>query len=391
MITAITIVIGIYLLIWALQPLLKGKEVYPSLKKEPMLSMEEQSQEEIRIFVEECKALETEQEEQDETMKVEIVNSKFDVSKIKEYIPDDTVKITRFAPKIWEEYIGQSNAKKIIQAFIQGTNKINAPFPHLILDGSAGYGKTTLVYLLKNYLKAEMIEHIASELTNIEQLVPILDKINSSNSKKIILFIDEIHNLSPQLIELLYPILQEGKINNKLIRPFTFIGATTEKGQLIKKWKPFIDRMKIHITLQNYNLEEIKTIIKQYKNKVFPDVEISEENYTILGKNSRLTPRKANRLIESFIYIGDINKTLEVYDIVDKERGLTRTDIKILKYLNDNDKVGMQGLCSYLDTSQANYLFQYEPYLIQLGLILRTPRGRAISNKGTLLLKELKK
>ena len=81
---------------------------------------------------------------------------------------------------------------------------------------------------------------------------------------------------------------------------------------------------------------------------------------------------------------------MEVYDIVDKERGLTVTDLKILKYLNDNDKVGMQGLCSYLDTSQANYLFQYEPYLIQLGLILRTPRGRAISNKGTLLLKELK-
>ena len=79
-----------------------------------------------------------------------------------------------------------------------------------------------------------------------------------------------------------------------------------------------------------------------------------------------------------------------VYDIVDKERGLTRTDIKILKYLNDNDKVGMQGLCSYLDTSQANYLFQYEPYLIQLGLILRTPRGRAISDKGKLLLKEIK-
>ena len=85
MITAISIVIGIFLLIWALQPLLKGKEVYNPIKKEPTLSMEEQSQEEIRIFVEECKTLETEQEGQDEAMKVEIINSKFDVSKIKEY------------------------------------------------------------------------------------------------------------------------------------------------------------------------------------------------------------------------------------------------------------------------------------------------------------------
>lgn len=374
-------------IIWALK--IPSPILISELKEEKKnLTMEKQLKKLEEEFVEECKYME--EAEGQEVMKVELTNPKFDVSKIKEYIPDNTVKITKFTPKIWDEYIGQSHAKKIIQAFIQGTNKINTAFPHLILDGSAGFGKTTLVYLLKNYLQAEMIEHIASELTNIEQLVPILDKINSSTSKKIILFIDEVHNLSPQLIEILYPILQEGKIDGKLIKPFTFIGATTEKGQLISKWKPFIDRMKIHITLQNYNLEEIKTIIKQYKDKVFSDVKISPDIYTILAKNSRLTPRKANRLIESFIYIGDINKTLEVYDIVDKERGLTGTDIKILEYLNDNDKVGMQGLCSYLDTSQANYLFQYEPYLIQLGLILRTPRGRAISAKGTELLKEIK-
>ena len=327
---------------------------------------------------------------EDDILKVEVSNPKFDTSKIPDYVPDEKVKMTRFNPSNWNEYIGQNHAKKIIQSFIQGTSRINAVFPHLIIDGSAGFGKTTLVYLIKQYLQAEIIEHIASELVNPEQLRGILTKINSSKAERIIFFIDEVHNLSPQLIEILYPILQEGKINDKFIRPFTFIGATTEKGALINKWKPFIDRMKIHITLENYNLEEMKAIIKQYKDKIFPDIQISEENYTILAKNSRLTPRKANRLIESFVYIGSIGKTLEVYDIIDKESGLTKTDLKILNYLNDNDKVGMQGLCSYLDTSQANYMFQYEPYLIQMGLILRTPRGRSISEKGENLLKEIK-
>jgi len=339
----------------------------------------------------EIEEMEEGEEGKDDVLKVEVSNPKFDTSKIPDYTPDESVKIAKFTPSNWKEYIGQEHAKNIIQAFIKGTSKMNTPFPHLIIDGSAGFGKTTLVYLIKQYLQAEIIEHIASELVNPEQLIGILTKINQSESKNVIFFIDEVHNLSPQLIEILYPILQEGKINEKFIKPFTFIGATTEKGELIRKWKPFIDRMKIHITLENYNLEEMKTIIKQYKNKIFPDIQVSEENYTLLAKNSRLTPRKANRLIESLIYIGNIDKTLEVYDIVDKERGLTKTDMKILDYLNSNDKVGMQGLCSYLDTSQANYMFQYEPYLIQLGLILRTPRGRGISEKGKKLLKELYK
>ena len=238
-----------------------------------------------------------EEKENDEVMKVELTNPKFDISKIKEYIPDNTIKNTRFIPNAWGEYIGQENAKKNIQEFIRGSKEINAVFPHFILDGNAGFGKTTLIHLLKKYLDAEMIEHIASELTNIEQLIPILNKINSSASKNIILFIDEVHNLNPQLIEILYPILQIGKIDNKLIKPFTFVGATTEKGQLIGKWKPFVDRMELQITLQNYNLEEIKRIIKQYKDKIFPNIKITDDIYTILAKNSRLTPRKAERMV----------------------------------------------------------------------------------------------
>jgi len=333
---------------------------------------------------------ETPVENKEEELSVTVKKPKFDTTKIIDYTPEENEKIMKFTPSNWEQYIGQENAKKIIQAFINGTRKLNTILPHIIIDGSAGFGKTTLVRLIQQYSNAEIIEYIASELVEVEQLIDVFNKINSSKSKNIILFIDEVHNLSAQLIEIFYPVLQEGKIGKKNIKPFTFIGATTEKGQLIRKWKPFIDRMKIHITLQNYNIEEMKRIIKQYKTKLFPNIKISEEVYTILAKNSRLTPRKANRLTESLIYIGDINKTLEVYDIIDKERGLTKIDIRILDYLSANDKVGMQGLCAYLDTSQANYMYQYEPYLIQLGLISRTPRGRSISDKGRKILEGLK-
>jgi len=323
-------------------------------------------------------------------LEVTLKNNTFDTSKIPDYIPPKKPKTHKFTPSKWDEYIGQVNAKKIIQSFIKGSKENEVVFPHTIIDGKAGLGKTTLVYLIKKYLDVDLIEHIASDIVNLDQLVKIFAQINSPARKKdTILFIDEVHNLSPQLIEIFYPILQEGHINDKEIRPFTFIGCTTEKGKLIRKFKPFVSRMGIQITLEDYSVEEMKTIITQFKNKVFPEKEITNEIYTVLAKCSRLCPRDAVRLIKSYFYIGNLDETLQAYTIVDKENGLTKTDFKILEYLANNDKVGLQGLSAYLGISQENYLYQYEQYLIQLQLITRTPRGRSIGNKGKEILKEV--
>lgn len=328
--------------------------------------------------------------ESEETEQTVIVKSpSFDVSKIKEYLGKE-IKTFKFNPSNWNEYIGQKNAKIKIQSFIKGTTENNTVFPHTIIDGQAGFGKTTLVYLLKKYLNAEIIEHIGTEITAPEQIIDILNKINASTNQQVILFIDEVHNIPSNIIEIFYPIMQEGKISNKVIKPFTFVGATTEKGKLLSKFKPFIDRFELHITLEDYTLEETKIIMEQFKDKVFPEKKITEEIYYTLAKCCRLTPRKAKRLIKNYIYINDLDRTLEVNNIIDREIGLTKTDLKILNYLARNDKVGLQGLCSYLDTSQENYLYQFEPYLIKKELITRTPRGRSIGDKGKGFLRNFK-
>jgi Holliday junction DNA helicase RuvB len=310
----------------------------------------------------------------------------FDTSKIKSYVGEE-IKNFKFTPTNFKEYIGQDNAKKILSSFIEGTQKLNLPFPHTIIDGNAGFGKTTVVHLIQKELNAKIIEHISSEITAPDQLIPIFQEINNSSEKNIILFLDECHSISNGIIEIFYPILQDGKINDKIIKPFTFIGCTTEKGKLLKKYKPFVDRFKIQITLEDYTLENMIEIIKQYKEHSFPNIEISENDYMIIGRNSKYTPRLAIRLLESLIYIGEINQTLEAYSIINKELGLTKQDYIILNYLSKNNKVGVQGLCAFLDTSEANYLYQYEPYLIKLNLISRTPRGREITIKGKELLK----
>lgn len=327
---------------------------------------------------------ETVNEDGVEPLQIEIKKGVLDLSHIAQYTPDDNT-ARAFTPHTWDEYIGQTSAKKIIQSFIKGTKRLNATFPHVIIDGNAGFGKSTLIRLLQQYLHAELIEHIATELSNFDQLKNILHKINSSR-EHVILFIDEVHGLPSNMVEVFYPILQEGCINGHHIKPFTFACATTEKGKMIKQWKPFISRMDLAITLQDYSLNQMVAIIKQHHAKVFPDIKVSESDYLTLAKNSRLTPREANHLLRSYVYIGDMDETLKVFGIVDRERGLTKLDFKVLNYLNRNDKVGLQGLCSYLDTSSENFLYQVEPYLIKLELILRTASGRTISEKGRQLL-----
>lgn len=325
----------------------------------------------------------------DDITQIELINPVFDVSKI----PDIVVSNKQnncFRPQTWTEYIGQEQAKSILQSYIAGINKRNTILPHVLIDGHAGFGKTALAGIIKNELKAKLISHIATEIEEPEQLILILKDINLSTEKNVILFIDEVHAFSAKLIEIFYPILEDFQIGNKNIKPFTFIGATTEKGQLLRKFKPFVDRFKLQLTLQDYDISEITTIMTQYKERLFSDINIPGDIFNCLAKNSRLTPRFANRIVEAYCYIGELEKTLNAFNIVDNERGLTVIDFKILNYLSKNNKVGIQGICSFLDTSQENYLYQYEPYLIRLGLIIRTPRGRQISEDGIKILTERK-
>ena len=291
---------------------------------------------------------------------------------------------TIFRPKTFSEYIGQDSAKTILDNFIKGTCQRNKVFPHTLIHGNAGCGKTTLVKIIANQLQKTCTEAITSDIIDFSVLKQQIDGVDGG-----ILFLDEIHSIERSFAEKLYSIMEDFTYNGKDISQFTLIGATTELGEILKTRRPFYDRFKIIIGLEDYTVQNLTDIIKQYKSKIFLQDSLSEKTYYIIAENSRLTPRTAIRLLEASIYFnGDIQKVLSSFNII--KEGYTNTDLTILKYLRDsNTVVGVQSISSYLGTSEANYIFSIEPYLLKTGMIVRTPRGRKITETGITLIRQL--
>ncbi len=291
---------------------------------------------------------------------------------------------TIFRPSTFSEYIGQYKAKRLLETYMLGVIKRNIVFPHVLIHSSPGMGKTTLARLLSKELKVNFIETIASEIKDVAKLLDLIYKVKDG-----ILFLDEIHAMPREIAEKLYPMMEDFQFDGNNIPYFTLIGATTELGEIIKNRKPFMQRFKIPIELEKYTIEDLIIIAKQYKNSMFPRDELAEDKYRTIAQNCRYTPRIAITLLESTIYFdGDIGDVLDVFGIV--KDGYTTKDIKLLKYILSNKTgVGLDGLASYLDTSVANYKYEIEPYLLQNGLIIRTPRGRKISEQGIQLLREI--
>jgi len=183
--------------------------------------------------------------------------------------------------------------------------------------------------------------------------------------------------------------MENFSLNGISVSPFTLIGATTEIGEILKTRRPFYERFKLPLELEDYTINNLIKIVENYREKLFPDDDLDIEHYKILAQNCRLTPRIAIKLTESLIYFNkNIKEVFNNFGIIIK--GYTKKDFKLLEYLSKNKVVGLQGIASYLDTSQENYLYEIEPYLIKTGLIVRTPRGRNISDYGRKLLKQMK-
>jgi len=188
---------------------------------------------------------------------------------------------------------------------------------------------------------------------------------------------------------MLYPILEDFKtVNDVQIRKFVFIGATTNKFVLIKKYKPLVDRIDGQIELENYTQEDIIKILKQYNQQVYKQ-EIDEKIYNILSLNSRFTPRIAIQMFRKFVVCKDINRILKANNIVTE--GLTNKDIIILKHLEEVKKpVGEETLSIVSGTDKANYHYVIEPYLIEYGYIGKVRGGRILLDKGKQLLQQIK-
>jgi Holliday junction DNA helicase RuvB len=301
----------------------------------------------------------------------------------------DTSKLKRgcgrtfWRPETFDQYIGQDSLKRILAGYISGCKKLNKTFPHFLVDGKAGTGKTTIAYILAKQLGVPFVECVANTLQSNQQLI---DKIAEADGG--VLFIDEIHVISKRIANFALPLLEDFQVNGQSIKPFSVFACTTELGNLIKKYKPLVDRMKIQKTLDPYTLNELTTITRQYKEKNFLASDVSENIFIQIAKNCRNTPRIAIRLLESFVYMNTpFENVLKDYGIV--RDGITAKDIQILKILSEKENgLGLKTLCAFLGTSEENYLYQIEGYLIEQGLIT-IGNKRQITNLGKQFLNDL--
>ena len=325
----------------------------------------------------------------DAPMKVEIKESYFDIDKIIPYVPQTTEKLPEliFRPRNFKEYIGQYEAKEEIKTAIKITQTLGRP-AHILLNGFPGTGKTTLGYIVSNVLGGHFIKRIANQVSNPDQIIEIINEINS-NEQTSVLFLDEIHNLQSKLGDCLLEVIEDFKIANIPVKPFVCIGATTDKDVLVANNAPLVDRFQCQVSLRKYNEDELVAIIRQYKDQLYPNIKITDEDYKVIAKNAKRTPRLAISLLLKQLVENDIVRVLKNSQII--KDGLTNIDIDILKTLNSTGKaMGAEAVAQSAQTNVADYKTLYEPYLVGEGYVARSRSGRIITAKGITLLGELK-
>jgi Holliday junction DNA helicase RuvB len=290
----------------------------------------------------------------------------------------------KFRPQILEQYVGQENAKELIRLNLQKIISIKSV--HFIISGTQGTGKSTLAYILANHLDFKIHTYIGGSFT-MENLKQFL--FENETGKPHILFIDEIHSLRKEMAEFMYPLLEDFllPIGGIKVRDFIFVGATTEKNTLQKKFSPLVSRCGADILLEHYNSEDIKLILKQYNSQTYK-AEIPEEIYNILSINTRYNPRISVALFDDYMVCKNLQKVLQAHRII--ANSLTTNDVIILEHLLEiNKPIGAETLAIIIQQTKEDYLGLVEPFMLQNGYISRTARGRIITEKGRTLLQEL--
>lgn len=317
---------------------------------------------------------------QSETVNVVIKDNNVDTSRIKEYEGEE-VPTFEFRPQNFSQFIGQEEAKARAKTIIKKARR--GIRSHFLVDGIKGHGKTTFVELLAKQLNAKIIERIGKQI-NEDNIVDIINEINTCPEKDVVLFIDEIDTMDWKVIKILNPIIEQFKIGGKKIKPFIFAGATINKHILIKNNPDTLDRIPTHIKFTRYNQENIQEIVSQYKRELYPQDKVPFDVLETISKNCKFNPRTSIALLEEYIVERNIDTVLKNSRIV--KEGLNNIDIKLLRTLTNSKKaMGANALAMRVGLSQNEYIREFEPFLVEYGYINRVP-SRIITEKGKTLL-----
>ncbi|MBR4933593.1 MAG: Holliday junction branch migration DNA helicase RuvB [Clostridia bacterium] len=312
-----------------------------------------------------------------------------------EYSSEDTETEVGLRPQALDEYIGQEKAKEILKVYIDAVKLRGDCLDHVLLYGPPGLGKTTLSQIIANELGVNLRITSGPAIEKQGDLAALLSNLGEGD----VLFIDEIHRLSRSVEEILYPAMEDyaldiiigkGPAARSIRLPlakFTLIGATTRAGQLTT---PLRDRFGVLLRLELYTPEELATIVKRSAGIL--DVPITEDGALEIASRSRGTPRIANRLLKRVRDFAQVKgngridceisrMALDMLEI--DELGLDNTDRRMLRTIIDfygGGPVGLETLAATVGEEAVTIEDVYEPYLLQIGFLSRTPRGRCATH-----------
>lgn len=303
----------------------------------------------------------------------------------------------KLRPATLESYIGQESVKENMRVFIQAAKQRKEALDHVLLYGPPGLGKTTLSNIIANEMDVNIKTTSGPALERPGDMAAVLNSLNEGD----ILFIDEIHRLNRMIEEILYPAMEDfvidimigkgpGARSVRLDLPrFTLIGATTRIGLLTA---PLRDRFGVVQRLEPYSVENLKIILK--RSAAVLQVEMEEGGAEEIARRSRGTPRLANHMLKrvrdfaQVRYDGVITEEVARFalDLLDIDKvGLDQTDRKMLLTMIEKfggGPVGLDTLAASINEESETIEDVYEPYLLQLGYIQRTPRGRVVTRLG---------